>query len=242
MEKIISIIVSAFLFVLSLFIPGEKPYECETVKIKGISYQNGFVTDNMHFVNDYHLPKEKPIYINLFAFSFGAKYYEIEDNWIYRGDNTGWGVDIKNELFCPVDEWDSLYSYYEDGNNYNYYFDILFENKESQKYDISNPDTEKLDEVIQFSVDNEYGSTSKNKAETITLPNILTPIVYLYKDSKDGLFTTHTLRYIVYEGRLYYYRCSNMADGTIEVSVLPDELEEHFISLLKSTELNSYFS
>ena len=244
MEKIISFIVSIIMSFVSLFFPAVETNEFETVKIDGVTYQNGFVADNMHLNSDYNLYKEKPVcskYVFTLALGYRDNYYQIEDNWIYRGEDTGWGVDIKEELFCPVDEWDRLHSYYNDGSNYNYYCDVIFENRESQKYDVLNADTKKLDEIIQFSVDNEYGSTSQNKAETITLPNTLTPSVRLYKESKDGLFTTHTMSFYLYEGRIYFYRYSNAAAGTMEMSVLPNELETYFMSLLKSTESEKYF-
>lgn len=232
------------MFILSLFITSDKPIEYETIKMDGITYQNGFVADNMHLKNDYNLNKEKPIYskyILTLALGYWDNYYQIEDNWIYRGEDTSWGVDIKEELFCPIEEWERLHSYYSDGSNYNYYCDVIFENRESQKYDVPNADTEKLDEIVQFSVDNEYGSTSQNKAETITLPNTLTTFVRLYKESKDGLFTTHTMSFYLYEGHVYFHRYSNVAEGTMEMSILPNELEVYFISLLKSTDLNMYF-
>ncbi len=244
MEKIISFIVSIVMSFVALIFPFGETSEFETIKIDGVIYQNGFVADNMHLKGEHNLYKESPVhrdYIFTFALGYWNNYYQIEDNWIYRGEDTSWGVDIKEELFCPVDEWESLHAYYEDGNNYNYFCDIIFENKESQKYDIPNADIKKLDETIQFSVDNEYGSASHNKAETIILPNTLTPSVRLYKESKDGLFTTHTMSFYVYEGRVYFYRDSNVAAGTMEMSVLPNELEAYFISLLKSAGLEGFF-
>lgn len=244
MEKIISFIVSIIMSFVSLFFPAVETNEFETVKIDGETYQNGFVADNMHLNSDYNLYKEKPVYskyVFTLALGYWDNYYQIEDNWIYRGEDTSWGVDIKEELFCPVDEWESLHSYYGNGNNYNHYYEVQIENGYFTKYGVQNADTKKFDEIIQFSVDNEYGSTSQNKAETITLPNTLTPSVRLYKESKDGLFTTHTMSFYLYEGRIYFYRYSNVAAGTMEMSVLPNELETYFMSLLKSTESEKYF-
>lgn len=244
MEKIINFIVSIVMSFVTLFFPAGEAAEYETVKIDGITYQNGFVADNMHLNNDYNLYKENPVYskyVFTLALGYWDNYYQIEDNWIYRGEDTSWGVDINEELFCPVDDWEKLNSYYKDGNNYNYYYEVQIENGDFTKYDVPNADIKKFDEIIQFSVDNEYGSTSQNKAETITLPNTLTPFVRFYKESKDGLFTTHTMSFYVYEGRVYFHRYSNMAEGTMEMSVLPYELETYFISLLKSAGLEEYF-
>ncbi|MBR3819489.1 MAG: hypothetical protein IKJ41_10160 [Clostridia bacterium] len=240
MEKIISFIVSIVISFVSLIFPFGETNAIETVKIDGATYQNGFVADNMHLKGEYNLYKEKPVYrdyVFTLALGYWNNYYQIEDNWIFRNENTGWGVNIKKELFCPVEEWDRLHSYYEDGNNYDYYYEVCVESGDFTKYDVQNADTTKFDEIIQFSVDNEYGSTSKNKAETITLPNTLTPVIRFYKESKDGLFTTHTTKFIVYEGNLYFQRHDNVAAGTMEVSVLPNELETYFISLLKSAGL-----
>ena len=240
MEKIISFIVSIVMSFVSLIFPFGETSELETVKIDGITYQNGFVADNMHLKGEYNLYKEKPVrrdYVFTLALGYWDNYYQIEDNWIYRGEDTSWGVDIKEELFCPVDDWESLHSYYENGNNYNYYYEVQIEFGDFTKYDVQNADTKKFDEIIQFSVDNEYGSTSQNKAETVTFPNISTPVIRFYKESKDGLFTTHTMRFVVYEGNLYFHRFDNMAEGKMEVSILPDELETYFVSLLKSAGL-----
>lgn len=244
MEKIISFIVSIVMSFVSLIFPFGETSEIETIKIDGATYQNGFVADNMHLKGEYNLYKENPVrrdYVFTIALGYWDNYYQIEDNWIYRGEDTSWGVDIKEELFCPIDEWEGLHSYYNDGSNYSYYCDVIFENRESQKYDVPNADIKKFDEIIQFSVDNEYGSASQNKAETITLPNTLTPFVRLYKESKDGLFSTHTMSFYLYEGRVYFHRYSNVAEGTMEMSVLPNELETYFVSLLKSAGLEEYF-
>lgn len=244
MTRIISFIVSAIMFIFSWFIPSDKPFEYETIKIDGITYQNGFVADNMHLNNDYNLYKEKPVYskyVFTLALGYWDNYYQIEDNWIYRGEDTSWGVDIKEELFCPVDEWESLHSYYGNGNNYNHYYEVQIENGYFTKYGVQNADTKKFDEIIQFSVDNEYGSTSNNKAETITVPNSSIVYIRFYKDSNDGLFTTHTSKFTIYDGHLYLYRYSNMSSGTDELAILPDELETYFVSLLKSAGLEEYF-
>lgn len=244
MEKIISFIVSIVMSFVALVFPFGETTEFETIKIDGITYQNGFVADNMHLNNGYNLYKEKPVYskyVFTLALGYWDNYYQIEDNWIYRGEDTSWGVDIKEELFCPVDEWESLHSYYKDGNNYNYHYEVQIEYGDFTKYDVQNADIKKFDEIIQFSVDNEYGSTSNNKAETITVPNSSIVYIRFYKDSNDGLFTTHTSKFTIYDGHLYLYRYSNMSSGTDELAILPNELETYFISLLKSTDLNEYF-
>lgn len=244
MEKIISFIVSIIMSVVSLLFPAVETDEYETVKIDGVTYQNSFVADNMHLKGEYNLYKEKPVYskyVFTVALGYLDNYYQIEDNWIYRGEDTSWSVDIKEELFCPVDEWESLHTYYEDGNNYNYHYEVQIDNGYFTKCDVQNADIKKFDEIIQFSVDNEYGSTSQNKAEIVTFPNISTPVIRFYKESKDGLFTTHTMRFVIYEGNLYFHRFDNMAEDKMEVSVLPDELEAYFTSLLKSAGLEEYF-
>ena len=40
--------------------------------------------------------------------------------------------------------------------------------------------------------------------------------------------------FVIYCGNLYLMRYYNGSAGTMEVSVLPDELEAYFVSLLKS--------
>lgn len=244
MEKIISFIISIVMSFVALVFPYGETSEFETVKIDGVTYQNGFIADNMHLNNDYNLYNEKPVYskyIFTLALGYWDNYYQIEDNWIFKNENTGWGVDIKENLYCPVNDWDKLHSYYENGNNYNYYYEVQIENGYFTKYDVPNADTTKFDEIIQFSVDNEYGSTSNNKAETITVPNSSIVCIRFYKESNDGLFSTHTAKFIIYDGNLYLHRYSNIASGTDELAILPNELETYFVSLLKAQGLEEYF-
>ena len=247
MTKIISIIVSIIMAFMNLIIPAEKPFECETVKIKGVTYQNGFVPDNMHLMKEYNLHKETPIHLELLfdPISIGwfglQDYYQLEDNFVWEGASTSYGYDVKENLFCPVEKWDYYHSFYGDSENYKFYFNVLIKSDAyNEFFDIQSADSEMVDKLIQFGVDNEYGSSTKNRAETLSLPNILCPQIWFYKESKDGLFYAKAMRYIIYNGNIYYYRYSNGGDGTIEVAILPDELEDYIISLLKYAGLENY--
>ncbi|MBP3330443.1 MAG: hypothetical protein J6L89_06375 [Clostridia bacterium] len=74
-------------------------------------------------------------------------------------------------------------------------------------------DTEKFNEIIEFSDKNGYLSTSYPEAERLTLPSKSTPRIRFYKESKDGFLETHTDESYIYDGNLYltfdmsfYYR------------------------------------
>ena len=242
MTRFISFFVSVFMFIFSWLIPGDKTFEYDTIKIDGVTYQNGFVADNMHLKDEFNLHEEKAIhseYVFTLTGGYSNYYYQITDNLIFKNSDTSWGANIKENLFCPIDEWDNLFSYYQNEDNYNYYYEVQIDNGYFTKYDVQNADAAKFDEIIQFSVDNEYGSTNENKAKTISLTDTLTPVVRFYKESNDGLLVTNTMRFIVYEGNLYFHRYTRA--GTMQVSVLPNELETYFISLLKSAGLEEYF-
>ena len=247
MTKIISIIVSILMAFMNLIIPAEKPFECETVKIKGVTYQNGFVPDNMHLMKEYNLHKETPIHLELIfrPISIGwfglQDYYQLEDNFVWESPYTDYGQDVKENLFCPVEKWDYYHSYYGDGENYNYFINERKNySQEFKKHDIQTVDTEKYDQIIQFFVDNKYGSSTKNRAETISIPDKSYPEMRFNKESKDGLFYTNALNYIIYNGNIYYSRYSNGSTGTMEVAILPDELEDYIISLLKYAGLENF--
>lgn len=243
MTRFLSILLSIFTFFFSWLIPSEqpteKPFEPYTIEINGVTYQNGFVPQDMHFKKEYDVDKEKPLY-SQFALPEFINYYRFENNWIIRHESTTWATNVQDVLYCPIDEWENLRDYYADDINYNYQYHIRI-NGQITKYEIPNADTEMFNKILQFSDDNRYTSNSQNKAETITIPNALTPAIFFYKDSKDGIFTTHTTEFFIYEGHIYFYRYSNVAAGINEVAILPKEIEDYIISLLKTTELNEYF-
>ena len=252
MTKIISIIVSIIMAFMNLIIPAEKPFECETVKIKGVTYQNGFVPDNMHLMKEYNLHKETPIHLELLfdpisiGWFYFDDYYQFEENFVWKNAYTDYGQDVKENLFCPVEKWDYYHSFYGDSDNYKFYFNLRMGAPYeigavyNEFFDIQSADSEMVDKLIQFFVDNKYGSSTKNRAETLSLPDILCPEIWFYKESKDGLFYAKAMRYIIYNGNIYCYRYSNGSNGTIEVAILPDELEDYIISLLKDAGLENY--
>lgn len=251
MTKIISIIVSIIMAFMNLIIPAEKPFECETVKIKGVTYQNGFVPDNMHLKTHYVLKTDSFAHIEFYLpfFDYDTYYYLNEqpnEDFIWKGSDTYDNSLGKEHLFCPVEKWDYYHSYYGDSENYNYFFNVKMGAPYeigpvyNEYFDIQSADSEMVDKLIQFAVDNEYGSSTKNRAETLSLPDILCPEIRFYIESKDDLFSTDRCKYIIYKGNIYYYRYSNGGDGTIEVAILPDELEDYIISLLKDAGLENF--
>ena len=240
MTKIISIIVSILMAFMNLIIPAEKPFECETVKIKGVTYQNGFVQDNMHLMKEYNFHKETPIHLELLfdPISIGwfglQDYYQLEDNFVWESPYTDYGQDVKENLFCPVEKWDYYHSFYGDSENYSYSFSVQRSLEDFKVNSVQNIDPDKFNEIVQFSADNEYGSSSKNRADTLSIPTVVYPRVIFKKESKDGLFLAKAQIFVIYCGNLYLMRYYNGSAGTMEVSVLPDELEAYFVSLLKS--------
>lgn len=244
MTRFLSMLFSIFMFFFSWMIPaetpGEKPFEPYTIEINGVTYQNGFVPQDMHFTKEYDVDKENPLY-SKFALPETINYYRFEDNWIIRHESTTWATNVQDVLYCPIGEWEELHAYYADPNNYHYYFKIQLDFGNLTTYEIPNVDMEMFERIIQFDEDNSYGTNSSNKAETIKLPISHADNVRFQKESKDGLFYNHTTEFTIYEGRVYYYRYSNMATGQDEVAVLPKEMEDYIISLLKTTDLNEYF-
>ena len=107
MTKIISIIVSILMAFMNLIIPAEKPFECETVKIKGVTYQNGFVPDNMHLMKEYNLHKETPIHLELIfrPISIGwfglQDYYQLEDNFVWESPYTSSSASSRKRAALP---------------------------------------------------------------------------------------------------------------------------------------------
>ncbi len=239
MTRFFSLLFSIFMFFFSWLIPAEKPFEPHTIEINGITYKNGFISNNMHFANDYDLGDTEPIYRQFVLTGF-EKYYQFEDNWIIRNESTTWATSVQDVIYCPIDEWENIRVYYADDINYNYHYHVRIDGQITD-YEVPNADTEMLNKIIQFSDDNRYTSNSQNKAETITIPNVSIPAIFFYKDSTDGIFTTHTTEFFIYEGHIYFYRYSNVASGINEVAILPEEMEDYIISLLKTTELNEYF-
>lgn len=244
MTRFLSMLFSIFMFFFSWLIPaetpGEKPFDPHIIEINGITYQNGFVPQDMHFNKKYDVDTVKPVY-SQFALPKAINYYPFEDNWIIRGESATWDTSAQSVVYCPVDEWEKFHSYYADPNNYNYCFTVQIDFGNNTKYEIPDVDMEMFERIIQFDKDNGYGTNSSNKAETITLPISHDDNVRFYQYSKDGMFYNHTTQFTVYEDHVYYYRYSNMAVGQDEVSVLPEEMENYILSLLEENDLCGYF-
>ncbi len=239
MTRFLSMLFSIFMFFFSWLIPAEDPsFEPSTFELNSITYKNGFIADNMHFAKDYNFYDAEPIHRE-FTLTQTNNYYQFENNWIKVNENSSWDVDVKSNIFCPIDDWENLHAYYADPNNYHYYFAVQIDFGEITTYEIPNADTKILDEIIQFAADNKYGTNSSNKAETINIPVGVEDNIRFHKDSNDGLFDAYAGDFLVYEGHVYFYRHSGA--GTSAVSILPEEMENYILSLLKTTELNEYF-
>lgn len=247
MQRLITFIVSILMSLISILFPlrEEEPFECETIEIGGITYQNGVVPENMHFKNRYNLYGEEPVYRKLNFSLLGPvtiDYYQIEDKYIHRHANTSYSTDIRYTLFCPQDEWEELHSYYADDNNYIYYYKVVINNESDGEHIVENADMGKFNDIIEFSVKNGYLSTSHPEAERLTLSAKSTPRIRFYKESKDGFLETHTDEFYIYDGNLYLFRYHNGSTGMIEVATLPTELETYFSDLLKNGGYEEYFN
>lgn len=64
MQRLITFIISILMSLISLIFPvkEEKPFECETIEIGGVTYQNGVVSENMHLKGKYNFYDEKAIH------------------------------------------------------------------------------------------------------------------------------------------------------------------------------------
>lgn len=225
---------------MNLIIPAEKPFECETVKIKGVTYQNGFVPDNMHLKTHYVLKTDSFAHIELYLpfFDYDTYYYLNEqpnEDFIWKGSDTYDNSLGKEHLFCPVEKWDYYHSYYGDSENYNYFFNVQMGAPYeigpvyNEYFDIQSADSEMVDKLIQFAVDNEYGSSTKNRAEIISLKTL-----YGYASPKENFsfgevsFTYDSLalpierKMAVDENYIYSYLLSDLeAENLGEISIDP---------------------
>lgn len=245
MRKVMTFIVSLIMSFLSIFFPAETPFETETVKIDGVTYQNGVVPENMYLKKEYDLYEEEPIHIERTWSLLGGsenRFYSLEKDYVYRNENTSKNADTQSALYCLVDKWEEKHSYYADEKNYSYRFQIWEGNDNvSSFHTVKKADINKFNEILDFDMENGFLTAAYPTVELIKLPSKAVPSIRFCKESKDGLIETHTSSFIIYDGTLYLYRYLNGTTMEIEVAVVPDELRAYFTDVLKNGGYGEYF-
>ena len=214
-----------------------------SVTIEGITYMSGFygelypIFGQVGDIGSETLIKDKEYDVG--THSFRRVDYEGHD-WVhsYIGKYSG------GTVYCAENEWDQMYDYYADSNNFDYYFGIGYYMSENV-WNISDIDSQKFDELLTFGNINEYKPFDSRSNEKV-MENIcripkaeFLESVCFYKVSHDGYFTTiQAPRYFVHDDKLlmiFFHDGGRESGGIEEVVALevPDELGEYFINLIE---------
>jgi hypothetical protein len=199
----------------------------KTVEIENVIYKKGFygnlIPDNFTFKNGEYLI-DSVLYRRVNNNKFNIVH-------CYRGEWTS------GTLYCADEQWISANNYYKDYNNY--FFICSVSNgyiceEDDKKIDLTAViDHDKFDALITFAEKNDYGNLKQpKKSKTRRLPIPDSQSYFIFRESKDGLFTSpRYYQFYIIDNKLvlrYYY---DRGTDLVVVDV-PDHLGDYFIKLL----------
>ncbi len=258
MMKILIFILSAIMSLIIGPYPPEVEFEYNTIEVNGITYKNGFVSDEYLSLNvdsnSFNYNKDNPV-LKEYVFNLSGGRYETYYNygfgtdWIWHGESTSTSYSVRSHLYCPEEKWATLNEFYSDSDNYNYYVKLCESPKENVYYsentlrfDIVEPDSVKIDKLYSFVNENEYSLTSGSDTITISDEVYYTlPEFAVFKESKDGLFKSNVGRFHIYNNKPYLFDVLIGQQHTVDLLTLPDELSDYIITVFKNNGAEKYF-
>ena len=138
-------------------------------------------------------------------------------------------------------------SYYKNAENFKFFCLLgnIHDENDQQILEIKEIDSLMLDQLLEFSKDNDYNPfTSFYKEEgiiTVSMPDPndwMADEIHFYKESKDGAFSTSkAYTFILYEDKLcflYQYDFTDEKSPVMLIRYVPTEIGDYFCSLLEN--------
>lgn len=205
-----------------------------TVTIDNVKYKNGFYGDlipnSLSHDSEVKKASDKEFYhVNCDKWNLMLSYIgEYEDGTAY----------------CDESQWDEAMEYYQDGANFDYYAVIGkgYAWTKSSATLIPDVDYSKFDELMEFAKENEYNpftpiSNDDVKTVRLAFPDEKeSPEITLFKESKDGLFTSYQgFVFYIIDGKLYELFQIDCHNGEYEELIaveVPNDLSDYFAEFL----------
>lgn len=204
----------------------------QKVKVDNTEYRTGFYGDL--------LPQNLKLIGDSFTVN-GIKYSHVENSTLDL-IHSDVGLDDCGVLYCNSKQWNDAKAYYSDPENYLFYCRI--DNGVLEKsVEIDDFDAEVFDSLFSFASKNNYDPLDSKHNEKIErlhipIPDFKTnPALTFYKTSIDGNFTSfqgytfHIIDEKMYF--LFYYDYGHGEYEEMQCTVVPDDISQYIINLLK---------
>lgn len=151
-------------------------------------------------------------------------------------------------LYFESSIFDEAFSYYNNEDNFNFYCILgnFYDKNNQRKFELQDVDASMFRQLLDFSHANEYDpfSFANNESGLITVlledsKNRIENEIHIYKESKDGKFSTGKKTYVLHEDKLcllYYYDFGNKEAPVMLIREVPEEISDYFCSLLEKCE------
>jgi len=230
--KIWSFIMAVIAWVVSLFTPIKVTIP-ERITIEGVTYRNGFLAEGLRYLNGDKTGSDEVVYRD----ADGMPYFRLgyEGDFVLRGGSGMWSVpnEMQERIYCREDQWEELRDYYVNPDSFTYCYESV-QGSEVNTVALPAVDFDQFEALRIFSEDNAYvDGRNIGKTRRIDKEAWHEPFIRFFKKGNDGIFGVHTRQFFIWEGELVFYRYSNdSAFGFIEVSILPEDLEQYFRELI----------
>lgn len=239
MKKYILIILSVMLILNSASCTLKKDLPVN-ITIEGKEYQRSFIGELYPLDTSFPDADDKEgIRIS------GEYYYKYQltdfDCYIAYDNNA------EPNVYFESGRFEDAVSYYRNAENFKFFCLLgnIHDENDQQILEIKEIDSLMLDQLLEFSKDNDYNPfTSFNKEEGITNVSIPDPNdwmadeIHFYKESKDGAFSTlKAYTFILYEDKLcflYQYDFTDEKSPVMLIRYVPTEISDYFCSLLEN--------
>ena len=209
----------------------------DTVTIAGKEYKRAFV-------GELYPISEASMHVDSVKIS-GTSYYKYPetqfDCYVAYDNNAEPNVYFESEQF------NEAVTHYNNGDNFNFFCLVgnIHDENEQQIFGIQEIDFTMFDQLIDFSKSNDYNPfTSFNDEDGLTKAPIINPDdwtadeIHIYKESKDGAFSTSKgYIFVLYEDNLcllYQYDFSDDEAPVMKIRTVPTEISDYFCSLIEN--------
>ena len=238
MKKYIVVILSVMLILnfASCTLKKDLPVN---ITIDGKEYQRAFVGEL------YPLDTSLPDADDKESIRISGKYYyeyQLTDfNCYIAYDNNA-----EPNVYFESGRFEAAVSYYQNTENFKFFCLLgnIHDENDQQILEIKDIDSLMLDQLLEFSKDNDYNPFSSFNNEegitTVSIPNPnnwLSDEIHFYKESKDGAFSTSkAYTFILYENNLcflYRYDFTDEKSPSMLIRYVPTEISDYFCSVLE---------
>ena len=208
--------------------------EPDTVTIEEKEYKKAFIGE-LYPIEDVVSNEGIKISGNSYYKSFKTQY----DCYISYDRNAEPNVYFSSEQF------DEAFSFYNDASNFNFFCLLgnIHDENDQKILEIQEIDSLMFNSLIEYSAKNDYNPFSSNnedglkKVPILNLDDWLSNEIHIYKESKDGAFSTSNgYTFIMVDDRLcllYRYDFGDENNPIMLVREIPEDLSEYFCTLLK---------